>query len=238
MIGEFRNSQMINDYVEFSGEDMTNLVNKLSNYQLINKTEFHNYQNSYDFYEKSDTYIYDLLFNNTSKDRLISKINLFSPFLFKTVINPNYKSFLEFGGGLGLFCEIIKMMRPDMSVNYADIKSKISDFAKWRFERRNIDVNQIIIPQNDFDFPQKYDVIFTDAVIEHLDEEQQVRYMQKLSSYVNNDGILIPLIDLTGKEEIMPMHNDVNIVNLHNILENSGMYCLYGKNTFSSIWKK
>ena len=30
---------------------------------------------------------------------------------------------------------------------------------------------------------------------------------------------------------------DVNIVNLHNILENSGMYCLYGKNTFSSIWK-
>lgn len=238
MIGEFRNSQIINDYVEFSGEDMSNLVNKLLNYQLINKNEFHNYENSFDFYEKSETYIYDLLYNNTSREKLINKINLFSPFLFKTIINPNYKSFLEFGGGLGLFCEIVKMMRPDLAVNYADIKSKVSDFTKWRFKKRNINVNQIIIPQSDFDFPQKYDIIFTDAVIQHLKEDQQVRYMQKLSSYVNNDGVLIPLIDLSGKEDIMPMYNDVNIVNLHNILENSGMYCLYGKNTFSSIWKK
>ena len=238
MIGEIRNSQMVDDYIEFSGEDINDVIIKIMHFREINKDEFININNHNSFYENSDNYIFDLLQNNLSKQKLINKINLFSPLLFSKVMNSDYKSFLEFGGGLGLFCEIIKELRPDLEVNHVDIKSKVFDFAKFRYNKRNIEVNQILIPQDDFEFNKKYDIIFTDAVIEHLPTEQQVYYINKLSSYVNDGGLFIPLIDLSGSEESMPMHNDVDINFLHNILEDNGLSCLYGRNTFSSIWKK
>lgn len=238
MIGEIRDSQIVNDYVEFSGEDINNIIIRIMSSQEINKSDFNSYQNSIEFYEKSDSYIYDVLSNNLSRQKLINKINLFSPNLFAKMMNKNYKSFLEFGGGLGLFCELIKGLRPELEVTYVDIKSKISDFVKFRYKKRNIDVNQVIISQDDFFFSKKYDVIFTDAVIEHLPQDQQISYVNKLSFYINDGGLFIPLIDLSGKEESMPMHNNVNIFQLHSILESNGLSCLYGRNTFSSIWKK
>jgi chemotaxis methyl-accepting protein methylase len=94
----------------------------------------------------------------------------------------------------------------------------------------------LIIPQDDFELPEKYDVIFTDAVVEHLEAEQQERYVKKLGSYLKKFGLLCLLIDLEGSNPEMPMHNDVNIFKLHSLLEQAGLSCVYGKNTFSSRW--
>lgn len=238
MIGEIKSSEIIRDYIEFSNEDIIELTNRIFSYQSINIDNFNSYNSTYEFYEKSDTYIYDLLYNNISIQQLSSKIKLFSPDFFKMITNPTYKSFMEFGGGVGLFCEIIKSIRPDFNVNYFDIKSKVSDFATWRFNKRKINVNVNIIDQDNPTIEGSYDVIFTDAVIEHIEENKQISYIRKLSRCVNTNGMMCLIVDLEGKNDKMPMHFNVNIINIHNTLEQSHMVCVYGRNTFSSIWIK
>ena len=54
---------------------------------------------------------------------------------------------------------------------------------------------------------------------------------------LNKDGTICLLVDLAG-ESASVLYNNVNIVDIHSILEYSDMVCIYGKNTFSSIWKK
>lgn len=238
MIDKILQSQIIKDYAEFSGESLEELSNKLINHKTINRDEFNQSKDSFDFYETSSSYVYDLLYHNLNTQDVYSKIDIFSPHFFTFLKQKNWNSFAEFGGGLGTVCELVKSIRPDIKITYIDIKSKISDFTLWRWNKNNIDINTIIIPQTDFTLPDTYDIIFTDAVIEHLESNQQSRYIKKLIDYVNKDGLFIPLIDLEGNTAEMPMHFNVDIKKLHEIIELNGGYCLSGRNEFSSVWKK
>lgn len=230
---------IINDYSEYSGISVEEILLKCSNFKDLNKENFNNFQSTHDFYKSSDTYIFDLFNANLTLDILRSKINLFSPGLMDEISQkPSGVKFLEFGGGLGVFCELVKSINPNIEVTYCDIKTKISDFTLWRFEKYKSDIKTLIIPQGDFSFEEKYDMIFSDAVIEHLPQSQQEIYVRKLSSYLNKNGSLYLIIDLEGENPDMPMHFNVDIIKLHSILEFENMTCVYGKNNFSSRWVK
>ena len=80
---------------------------------------------------------------------------------------------MGFGGGLGLFCEIVRELGKE--ITYVDIPGKVSDFARWRFYKNNIPVNFIIVnPKDRLKLSDEYDIIFSDAVIEHLTDPEQV----------------------------------------------------------------
>ena len=52
---------------------------------------------------------------------------------------------------------------------------KVSDFARWRFYKNNIPVIFIIVnPTDRLKLSDEYDIIFSDAVIEHLTDPEQV----------------------------------------------------------------
>ncbi len=231
------NHTVLADFAAFSQQDVESVVRQIENFQVTNADEFNEKKTRQDFYATSKNYIYDLLGANHSHDAVLSKLNRFVPNFLELIKQHPGPRFLEFGGGTGVLVEIIES-KTDKRVTYVDIDGYISEFARWRLQKNNCQIETVIIPQDDFDLPKLYDVIFTDAVIEHLPDEQQLRYAQKLGSSLSDDGMLIFLVDLSGKDEKMPMHFDVNIQALHQILQKTGLTCYYGKNQFASVWCK
>lgn len=234
---QFPNSSIIRDFSEFSGLSIDEIQLKMVNHQVINAEDFSNRLDKEDFYENSKNYIYDLLNSNWHKFRVSNKINLFLPGVLELIKDHSGNKFMEFGGGLGVFCEIIKEYTLK-DVTYVDIKGYISDFAIWRINKYKLDINKIIIPQNNFYLPEKYDIIFTDAVIEHLHPQQQEDYFYEICKYLNKGGLLISIVDLGGEEEIMPMHFNVDINKMFLILEKCGLINIFNNNNFATIWRK
>ena len=54
----------------------------------------------------------------------------------------------------------------------------------------------------------------------------------------SKNGLLCLLVDISGENPEFPLKKNVDILRIHSILEQSDMVCIYGKNTFSSLWKK
>ena len=228
---------IIYDYAEFSGIPIEELKAKIDDYQQINVEDFCNKASVQDFYENSKTYIYDLLRANWNKIGIANKLNKFIPGLFDIIKEHHGNNFMEFGAGVGAFCEIIKEYT-NKNVTYVDIKGHISDFALWRFNKYNLDIDTIIIPQDSFKFEKHFDIIFSDAVWEHLNPELQIKYLVDLDPYINVNGILVLLIDLSGENQNMPMHYNVDIEKICNTMKNSGYINIWGDNTFASVWHK
>jgi phospholipid N-methyltransferase len=231
------NGSVIHDFVEFSGISFKDTKEKILNFQHINTDDFHQKESTFDFYENSKTYIYDLLGANWNKYGVSNKINKFIPGLMEILQTHPGKEFMEFGGGLGVFTEIVKE-HTNKNVTYVDVKGYISDFALWRFKKYNIDIDTIIIPQTYFSFDKKFDIIYSDAVWEHLDPKIQIDYLYELDKYINNEGLLILLIDLSGENENMPMHFNVDIVKICNTMKSLGYKNIWGDNSFATVWFK
>ncbi len=229
--------QIIKDFAEFSGLEINKIVKNIQSYKTINKQDFTGKATKEEFYENSKTYIFDLLSVNWSLEVPPYKVNRFLPNCLENIKSHPGKRFLEFGGGLGVFADFVKRYT-SKDVTYLDVNGYASEFAQWRFKKYGIDINFLLTAQDDFKLPHEYDIIFTDAVFEHLDAPQQLRYAKKLASYLADGGMIIFLVDLSGHEEDMPMHYDVDIKSLHNVFEESQLKNLVGVNTFASAWGK
>lgn len=228
---------VLQDYAEFSGTPLAEVVSNVQRFQAINAAEFYASPSTADFYRHSKVYIYDLLATNWDITATANKLNRFLPNIFRVLRDYPGKTLLEFGGGTGVFTEIVKRFT-DKDVTYVDIEGHISDFASWRFKKHNLDIPVLIVPQDDFSLPQQYDIIFTDAVLEHVPPDRQALYACKLATYTAPNGLLFTLIDLAGEDPNMPMHFEVDIQAIHTALLESGMKNLLGLNQFAAVWQK
>jgi hypothetical protein len=233
----YLDGSVIHDFVEFSNIPFETAKENILNFQKINMTDFNKRDSAYDFYENSKTYIYDLLGASWNMVGKANMLNKFIPGFMKFLQDHPGKSFMEFGGGLGVFTQIVKE-HTGKSVTYVDVKGYISDFALWRFKKYNLDIETILIPQNDFSFDKTFDIIYTEAVWEHLTPEVQIDYLYKLDKYINVGGVLILLIDLSGENEHMPMHYNVDIVKICNTMKGLGYKNLWADNNFATVWFK
>jgi protein-L-isoaspartate O-methyltransferase len=234
---EHLNGSVIHDFVEFSGIPFETVKSRILEFQKINTEDFNKRESAYDFYENSKTYIYDLLGANWNLVGPANKINTFIPGIMQLLQDHPGKSFMEFGGGLGVFTQIIKE-HTGKDITYVDVKGYISDFALWRFKKYNLDIETILIPQDDFSFNKTFDIIYTEAVWEHLTPEVQIDYLYKLDKYINVGGLLVLLIDLSGENDDMPMHYNVDIVKICNTMKSLGYKNLWADNNFATVWFK
>lgn len=231
---------IIHDFAEFSGKPVIEIEHNMNHHnQLVNQEWENIEEKSYadkalKFYEKSKYYIYDLLSFNYNHLSVINKLNCFNPLIFELMKKHSGKDFLEFGGGIGVVCEIAYKL--GKNVTYLDIPGQVFDFATWRFKKYNLPINIICSHPNHLSLNQKYDLIFSDAVIEHVINPQAT--INTLCQYVKNNGLLILLLDLSGHNEEYPMHQDIDIVPIHQIIENNCFVNISGKNSFCSIWRK
>lgn len=231
---------VVKDYSEFSGMSVAEIENRINTYKSLTKVEWEALPASdfktkaESFYSSSTYYICDILTANVSKETVREKLDSFYPGILASIKNHPGHRFLEFGGGTGVFCEMVQNMGKD--VTYLDIPGQQFNFAKWRFEKYGIPIQMQCTSPGKLELTGSFDIIFTDAVMEHLTDPYTPT--AELCHHLNKGGIFIMLVDLAGEEEEMPMHRDVDIIKLHAVLSNFGLVNVYGLNEFASIWSR
>jgi 2-polyprenyl-3-methyl-5-hydroxy-6-metoxy-1,4-benzoquinol methylase len=231
---------VISDYSEFSGLPIAEIEKRINSYKKLTSKEWKNVPGedfaakAETFYSASEYYICDILTANLSKQTVIDSKNSFSPKILESIRNHPGKKFLEFGGGTGVFCEIVHGFGKD--VTYLDLPTRQFEFAEWRYKKYGLPIRMLQTVPNRLELDGKYDIIYTDAVMEHLVDPHTPA--KEMADHLAPRGILVMLVDLTGEEPDMPMHKDVDIVALHDVLAKAGLRNIHGLHTFCSIWEK
>jgi hypothetical protein len=224
---------MLSEYSEFTGLSIDEINENISNFKKLLSDDVSKYGHIPTIINSKNLIFETLSYPFESSDTaLIGKYQLFSPQLLPLALNSGYRTLLEFMGGLGLLSEISKKYSPNMEVDFCSMNNHITDFASWRFSKRDVKVNV------SNDISRTYDVIISDGLLHYLNSSEQEILLRNMISRVNKNGLLAILVDLSGKDESNLLKQEVDIIKLHNILEQSDMLCIYGKNTFSSLWKK
>lgn len=228
---------VVRDFHEFSGIPIDIIELNIQNHRALIRDEWNNTESNFkerDFYAKSRYYVYDLLSANHNWMIYIKKLHSTFPSMFPILYNHPGKKFLEFGGGLGLFCEMMCYKGKD--VTYLDIPGQIYNFAAWRFKKYNLPIKTICADPAGFKLDDQYDIIYSDAVLEHVKDPAAA--VENLCLHTAKDGVIIHHIDLHGNTPDMPMHKDINVKQLHAIIEKLGFANMTGKNKSFSIWRK
>jgi cyclopropane fatty-acyl-phospholipid synthase-like methyltransferase len=144
---------------------------------------------------------------------------------------------LEFGGGIGDICQII-YLKCNKNVTYLDIESYLVEFAKWRFAKYSLPIEVKITPQDKLIVDGEYDIIYQDAVLAHLNHDQQVLYTKKLCEHLAPGGLMIIITDMGREPDVVPPKYPVQLDKVHEALVTSGLRCLSGYNEFASVWKR
>jgi ubiquinone/menaquinone biosynthesis C-methylase UbiE len=114
---------------------------------------------------------------------------------------------LDFGGGTG--SNIILFNKHGFDCTIADVSTSLLNFAKWRFERRGINVK--IIDTKVQELPaEEYDFVTAVEILEHV--TNPVEIMRKIVKATKPGGIIVAWIPFF-EDDLRPMHvtTDVNI---------------------------
>lgn len=134
-----------------------------------------------DFYKKCSYYLYELPLWNAERNRPRYLYLICSPYLNRN----SYRKVLDFGAGAGDLC--IELAKNGLDVTYCDIGQNLYNFAKWRFEKRNLYIELIkgIGKIEDKD----YDCIFSFDAFEHIKDFPGI--LGRLVQHIRPDGSLI-----------------------------------------------
>lgn len=236
-----RNCSVLEDFSCFSGIPLNLIREYIAHFPDFTNKEWDDISGGDfkskvgEFYNRSEYYIYDLLSANACEQDVVKKLNGFNPLILESIRSHPGNRFLEFGGGIGLVCEIVSGF--GKMVTYADIPGKVSDFAAWRFRKYGIQADLLINdPQQPLKLSSDYDIIFTDAVLEHVIDPYHT--VNELTLHLNEGGLLVLLVDLSGYSDRRHMHQDVDIKKLHRIAKENNLINILGENSFCSIWRK
>jgi 2-polyprenyl-3-methyl-5-hydroxy-6-metoxy-1,4-benzoquinol methylase len=135
---------------------------------------------------------------------------------------------------VGLLCEIVLKM--GKNVFYLDIPGQVFDFATWRFRKYDLPIHVLCSNPSNLKLEKNFDIIFSDAVIEHVIDPEGVVY--SLCHHINEGGLFILLVDLSGNSKQFPMHRNINLYEIQSIVRRNGFTNVAGDGTFCSIWKR
>jgi len=233
---------VVNDYAEFS--DMTSyaIAERIRGYKKLNREAWAIIQSrvagwedaARRFYESHDAYVFDHLSGNPSPGAVLAKLDRFNPEILRAIRSYRGKRLLEFGGGTGGFCEC--MCREGFEVTYLDIPGSVKDFAEWRFKKYGLPIKVVTSTPDVLKLDGDYDVVFTDAVFEHLIDPEQA--LREILAHIRPGGLFAFLVDLSGPTRDDPQHRYVDIDRLHGIIEQASFRCDAGRGKFASLWRK
>ncbi len=231
---------VVNDYAEYSGHSVETIAKNINRNTTLNALRWGQLRGTgtweaaaMRFYGEAETYIYDLLSVNYSERAVLEKLHRFDPTITDHICHHPGSAFLEFGGGLGVFCDVACGWRK--RVTYMDLPGLVLDFASWRFQKYHLPIDVVQSCPKELRLARTFDIIFTDAVFEHLIDPEQV--LGELLAHLNPGGLLVLLVDL-GDDPARPMHRPIDIRSLHDQIRAAGCRNLFGDGTFCSAWKR
>lgn len=232
---------MIQEYAEFKSISIEELNNKIINSTNLLVEDINRYRNVGD--NKMDYLFYNSVNLplevikvpfNIDLNSMIAKYSLFSPYLLQLLNGNEYKRFLEFMGGTSILSEYVSSLGKE--VTYASVESEMFNFVKWRVNNRRLNIKVKEVARN-FKLDENYDFIVSDGVLQLFNENDQLQIIESMYNSLNKGGVLAILVDWSGSKE-NPINYDIDVTKLHDYLDRKDMVCIYGKNNFSSLWKK
>jgi SAM-dependent methyltransferase len=234
---------VVSDYAAFAGVPTPVVEANIRTFQKTIPEEWHGLEtsdftsSSERFYATSDYFVYDLLYYNRSKCVVTSKLDGFDTRIMGSIADHRGRRLLDFGAGIGVFCEIARDL--GKAPTYIDVPSRVSDFAVWRFDRYRIPVDVRLSAPQSLLIDGMFDVVFSDAVLEHFPPARQVEVIEALAAAVDVGGLLVLLVDIAGPTARNPTHSEVNIRLHHEHLVTCGLTKMDGaSNGFWSIWAR
>jgi len=150
-----------------------------------------------DFYKGCRYYIYELPIWNAERNRPEYLYRAMRRWLEKA----GCRRLLDFGGGTGDLC--LKLAEKGYCVSYCDIGVEVARLARWRFERRDLDIPMYSdiqdLPGNGFDA-----VISLDC-FEHIKELPET--VRRLAGLIRPGGLLITA-DAFGRDYVHLKENE------------------------------
>ena len=232
----FKLPRVISDWHEYSGVSIEEVIGNIAGNEKSMGDEWRAMVTTAEdtqiskFYGESSSYIYDILSSYT-QSKMQSKIrNNWRILAFiKHLARIRRVNALEFGGGTGELC--LLMWEAGATVTYCDLKSRISEFAAWRFKKYNAGIKIIYSRINCVDLPESsYDLVVSDAVLEHLKVEHLRGFVDSMSRSLKPTGYLYLLWDPTYYAG-NPTHI-LGLSDLDVILSDSGLLRI-GENVYS-----
>lgn len=166
-----------------------------------------------DFYRQCSYYLYELPLWNARRNRPRYLCLITLPYLKRN----NYKKVMDFGAGAGDLC--IELAENKLEVTYCDIGQRLYDFAKWRFQKRNLSVKMFRgagLTEGD------YDCVFSFDAFEHIKDFPEM--LKELVAHIRPGGSLIFSGAFSGKTlhlEENEKYNDFK--NLDILMRNNGL---------------
>jgi ubiquinone/menaquinone biosynthesis C-methylase UbiE len=156
------------------------------------------------FYNKTTTYIYELSYWHTLHMNLGLIENVRS---LQWALKRPGRHYLDFGGGTG--SNIILFNKHGFNCTLADISTSLLDFARFRFERRDIDP-QIIDTKTGVLPDETYDFVTAVEILEHVPNPLEI--MRTLVKATKPGGIIVAWIPFFA-DELRPQHlvTDIDI---------------------------
>lgn len=244
MVGNDRNlqnenlelSRVITDWHEYSGipieEIMSNIAGcrqRIGNDWRAMVTTAKDDEIS-KFYGQSENYIYDILSSFTQLEIPIKLRNYRRILAFiRHLAKRRMVNVLEFGGGTGELS--LLMQEAGATVTYCDLHGRISDFAVWRFKKHGADIKIVYSRIDRVELgDSSYDMVVSDAVLEHLKAEHLRSFVGSLSRSLRATGYLYLLWDPDYYEE-NPTHI-LGLSDLDSVLSDSGLARI-GENVYA-----
>jgi SAM-dependent methyltransferase len=204
--------QVVLDWCEYSGishPEAVNLINKGSELACDEwRCMVKNYSDDeiLSFYTYSKYYIYEVLQPYLEPEKYNKDINYLKILRFAENIlkKRGLCRVLDFGAGVGELCLLLAEV--GCKVTYCDLLGEISKFAIWRFKKYNTKIEIIWSRVNGVELPsQTYDLIVSDAVLEHLKREYAGYFIRAIFNALVDDGYLYLLWDPTYSQDF-PYH--------------------------------
>jgi 2-polyprenyl-3-methyl-5-hydroxy-6-metoxy-1,4-benzoquinol methylase len=150
------------------------------------------------FYKTTENYVFELMENWSLRVK-----NEMAFYVRDVLLAARIQRVLSFGCGIGQ--DVIYYAEAGLDVTTADLPGLTYDFAKWRFQRRQLPVESVDITSDDF-LAKSYDAITSFEVFNVLvDPITTVEYLYR---HIVPGGLLIYTAKFKGAYNLVPKQNE------------------------------
>jgi len=224
-------------YCDFAGRDLEDVREDFMVRRELINNEWHDMEASdwveraTRFYKESKYYVLELLCSGPTAE--FAEDKLFAMGLGSWVESDLKSEILEVGGGLGFAAEAFAGRGHE--VTCVEVEGDGRDFAEWRLRQARVNVRWLS-PEELRDEDRKYDLVFSDAVMEHLVDPCGVAAM--LCKRVKLGGAMHLSIDIINRGREWPMRRWVDLSEMdESVVAAGGVLKFRSPNLVSSHWE-